>query len=93
MTACSSPLQTGKKDAVRDFNSGIIQLETYGLQKQSNPYQDYLAKHHIKMKIVAGCIVNDKIIDHAKGYNSKMKQLVNQKLGKDIFQEARIATK
>ncbi len=93
LTACSSSFQTGKQDAVRDFDNGIMQIETYGLRTQSNPYEENLAKRGINMKTVAGCVVNDEIIDHAKGYNTKMVELIKEKFGSDVFGEARSNTK
>jgi len=78
----------GKRDAVRDFNQGVMQLETYGLRMASDPYEAYLAKHGIQMKSVASCIVDEEIIDHARGYNDQMMKQINQKFGEDFFSKA-----
>lgn len=88
LPSCAGHKETGQRDAERDFKKGIMQLETYGLRMAENPYDEYLLSQGIKQKTVAGCIVDDEIIKHAAGYNETMKQLINRKLGKDIFKEA-----
>ena len=92
MCACASPQQAGVQDAKKDYKAGKMQLEVYGLRKRTSPYETYLAKHDIKLKPVAGCVINNQIREHANGYNSTMKQLVNQRMGRDIFKEAEKAT-
>lgn len=83
---------TAKNEAIRDFNNGIMQIETFGLRMSNSPYENYLAKHGIKMKTVAGCVVNERIVKHASVYNKEMKRRIRQKLGRDIFAEAQKTT-
>ena len=88
LASCASHRQQGVRDAERDFSNGIMQLETYGLQRAEDPYRDSLLKHGIEQKTVAGCLVDDKILEHAEGYNETMKRLINAKMGKEFFRNA-----
>ncbi len=80
----------GMADASRDFSNGLYRIEIYGLRGTSkDPNDVYLEKkYQIKMNPVAGCCVTHKIVGHAEGYNVRMKELLFQKYGKDVFQEA-----
>jgi hypothetical protein len=86
--SCSNHKQAGIRDAERDFENGIMRIETYGLRMQKSPYDEYLKKHEIAVDGVAGCVVNEEILEHAEGYNSTMKSLIRKRLGKDVFTEA-----
>jgi hypothetical protein len=66
-----------------------MRVETYGFPIPNNPYESYLSSYGVKVDSVAGCIVDDRTIEHADGYNSKMEHLINKRLGKDVFEEAR----
>ncbi len=87
-SSCSDYKQAGIRDANRDFEKGIMQLEIYGLRMANDPYEEELRQQGITMNTVAGCMVDDEILEHAEGYNETMKRLINRKLNKDVFQEA-----
>lgn len=81
-----------KEIAARDFREGRFRILVYGLRRSETPSEKYLKEHYGVMTTpIAGCIVSDGIFGAADGYNSTIKPLLNQKFGRDIFVEAKIA--
>jgi len=80
----------GEQEAITDFNNGNYNYYTYGLtlQKSNKDKQiDLKVKQYLKTKYAIhyqhmGCIV----FEDAECYAKKMKELVDQKFGKDFFE-------
>jgi|GEM_PF-3027154 len=59
------------------------------------PSEKYLTKRGVEIRPVAGCVVDNQIIGHAKGFNRVMKRGIREKLGDDIFiraEQSKIST-
>ncbi len=80
----------GEAFAVEDFENGNYRVLVYGLRPSNTTLsEEYLRQNYgIEFYPIAGCIVSDGIIGGAKGYNAKMKSLLKEKYGKDVFKEA-----
>jgi len=86
-----SSYRQGKADAMRDINANILATEVYGFGASKNSEWGRLLKQRygIEQRVVAGCIVNEKITGHAKGYNEVSHQEIERRLGKDIWNKIR----
>ena len=80
----------GKRDAERDFENGVYRMEVYGMGAGSMSRKEAYLKQRYGVEVhpIAGCIVSDGILGHSKTYNARMTELLNEKHGKDIFEEA-----
>jgi len=80
----------GIVDAEKDYSNGVYRIEIYGLPGTGkDPKAEYLKDTYgVKTTPVAGCCVTPQIRGHAEGYNTRMKELLNLKFGKDVFLEA-----
>ena len=81
ITSCSNlAVQQGKVDAKQELSKGNLALEAYGFRMVSEPSKGelLLKEHGIQIRYVAGCAVNDKIINHAKGFNKVMKKAIQE---------------
>jgi hypothetical protein len=81
----------GHDDAERDAKAGTLALEIYGLPA---PYfGEYtkllLNRHHIELRQVAGCLIDDQTAGHAKGYNEIAMKEIERRYGKDMLETAR----
>ena len=79
------------RQAKDDFARGIYQIERYGERAdgidKEFPEEKYLLEvYNVKTRRIGGITVA--LINHAKGYNETMQELLNKKHGKDIFNEA-----
>lgn len=59
--------QKGRKDAERDVSQRIYAIEVYGMPPP--PGKELPMHPSIQLRSVAGCVVDDQIIGHARGYN------------------------
>lgn len=82
--------EKGEVLALEDFENGKYRILVYGLRpSDAIASEEYLHQNHgIEFFPIAGCIVSDGIVGGVKGYNAKMKSLLKEKYGKDIFEEA-----
>jgi hypothetical protein len=86
----ASFLTQGKLDAQTDLKKGFFRIEVYGeLATHPDAYSQILSKDGIELIVTAGCLVNEQILDHAKGYNAVMREAIQKKLGSDYFKKAR----
>jgi hypothetical protein len=46
-------------------------------------------KCQIQVRVVAGCVVDEKIVGHAKGYNEVSKAEINRRFGSNVLEETR----
>jgi hypothetical protein len=64
-------------------------IETFGLPPPSD--DDYARlldeRYHIQIKRVAGCVPDDKIVGHAKGYNEVSKAEIQRRFGSDVLEK------
>jgi hypothetical protein len=69
----------GRKDAERDVKKGVFAIEVYGMP----PPSEHQTPVHPKIQIrsVAGCVVDEQILGHAKGYNEVSQKAIQEHLG------------
>jgi len=86
-----SSYRQGKADAQRDINANILAIEVYGFGASNDSEWGRLLqqRYGIEQRVVAGCIVNEKITGHAKGYNEVSHQEIERRLGSDIWTKIR----
>ena len=77
----------GREAAAKDIKQGILAVETYGLPVACYAeYENLLKqKYGIELRPIAGCVVDDSILKHAKGYNEISDAEIERRFGKDIF--------
>jgi hypothetical protein len=85
----SDSYRAGKEAAAKDLKQGILAVETYGLPMPSyGEYENLLKKnYHIELRPIAGCVVDDDILNHVKGYNEVSKAEIHRRFGKDVFEK------
>jgi len=84
----------GAKRAASDFKNGTYRILIYGEPGPLFPSETYLQKNYgVEPCRIAGCKVTEGLVSGADAYNAAMRTLLNQKFGKDIFDEARLKTK
>lgn len=84
-----SASMTGETDARKEIGKGVMALEVYGFGAGApTAYEDYLIRRGVEVRPVAGCVVDNQIIGHAKGFNRVMKRGIREKLGGDVFDKA-----
>ena len=82
-----------RKQADADFTVGRYRILVYGLRGKNSPAEERLAKAGVEYKAIAGCIVNDGILEGARVYNEVMREKLKAKLGRDIFDENKTESK
>jgi hypothetical protein len=84
MTRFFAAYVRGRADARRDIRSGHIAVEVYGLGGGSvaSPLKD---RYHVDTRVVAGCVVDEAIMGHARGYNVVSAAEVRRRFGDDIL--------
>src|SRR5258708_1219633 len=78
--------RAGRADATRDVARGYFAVEEFG---RTVVWQDDYAKiakqrFGVHVKTVAGCIVDEEIVGHAKGYNEISEPAIKRKFGRDV---------
>lgn len=76
--------QVGILDAKYDLWRGRYEIHGYGLLWGEPPQVEILKAYGIKYRHVAGCMVNDFILDSVSSYNSVMKVAIKDDLGFDV---------
>ena len=81
--------QAGRADAEQDVCVGRLAIEVFGLPSfWESDYANILEqRYHIQIKRVAGCCVNDQIIDHARGYNEVMEAEIQRRFGAGVLEK------
>ena len=87
----ASGYKKGHDDAERDAKAGVLALEIYGLPA---PYfGEYtkllLNRYHIELRQVAGCLIDNQVAGHAKGYNEIAMKEIERRYGKNMLETAR----
>jgi hypothetical protein len=74
----------GRADAHRDIRDGQLALEVsgFGAGSMAKPLKD---RYGIDTRVVAGCVVDDTILGHERGYNLVSGAEIKRRLGVDIL--------
>lgn len=87
--------RAGRADATRDVARGYFAAEEFGRTASVAWQGDYAKiaeqRFGIHVKTVAGCIVDEQIVGHAKGYNEISEPAIKRKFGRDVLVDARVA--
>lgn len=76
-----------RKQAEADFAASRYRILVYGLRTKNSSLEDRLAKAGVEFKTIAGCVVNDAILEGARVYNEVMHEKLRAKLGRDVFND------
>ena len=84
MTRFFAAYVRGRADARRDIRDGRLTVEVYGSGGGSiaKPLQE---RYHIDTRVVAGCVVNDTLMGHARGYNIVSAAEIKRRFGVEIL--------
>lgn len=80
----------GRADAQKDLKAGKLILETMGPPPApwERTYEKLLKERYgITYSWVAGCIVNDRVMGHADGYNEIMAAEIERRFGKGVLEK------
>ena len=81
--------QLGSDMAEKDFAASLYRLLTYGEPGPEFPSEKFLRKTcGIRSIAIAGCVVSEGLVAGTQAYNARMKELLVQRLGEDVFAEA-----
>ena len=78
--------QFGRLSARCDLIRGHYEIRTYGLHFPTVFMEDFkvLESYGVAYRRVAGCVVNDFVIESVEGYNSVMKEAIGKDIGVDV---------
>jgi hypothetical protein len=84
--------RAGRADATRDVARGYFAVEEFGrLPVFYDEYVRLVAKRYgIHIKVLAGCIVDEEIEGHAKGYNEVSHPAIERHFRRDVLSELAI---
>jgi hypothetical protein len=92
-TYSKSAYLAGKAAATEDLRNGKLAVETFGLPPRHDVYAEILkADYQVELRSIAGCLIDDKILGHAKGYNEISEAEIKRRFGADVFTKARAAS-
>jgi len=74
----------GRADARRDIDAGVIAVEVSGFG--AGGFEKQLKdRYGIDTRVVAGCVVNETILGHERGYNAVSAVEIKRRVGVDIL--------
>ena len=79
--------KVARRQAEADFAAGNYRILVYGLRSSDSSFDLRLAKEGVHVRAIAGCVVNDGILDGARVYNEVMREKLKAKLGRDVFND------
>ena len=84
MTSFFTAYFRGRADARRDIRAGHLALEVSGLGAGEfvKPLKE---RYGVEARVVAGCVVNETIMGHERGYNVVSAAEIKRRLGVDIL--------
>lgn len=83
---CSAYVR-GWFEAQRDIKADTLAVEGYGMWGPSWDTRVLLReRYHVEIGQTAGCVVNESILGHAKGYNHVSIPVIEQRLGKKFLE-------
>ena len=74
----------GRADARRDVRDGHIAVEVYGFGA-GGLVEPLEKRYHIDVRVVAGCVVDETLMGHARGYNIVSAAEVRRRFGDEIL--------
>lgn len=79
----------GRAEAERNLAAGKLGLKTYGLPAPwSWKYRDIAReKLGVEFNAVAGCVVDDELVERAAGYNEPMQREIDRRHGPGALQK------
>jgi hypothetical protein len=79
--------RAGRADATRDLQRNYFAVEIFGRQPVFEEQDIKLAvmRYGIHVKAVGGCVVDEDILGHAKGYNEISEPAIQRRFGKDVL--------
>lgn len=80
----------GRADARKDLQSDKLRVETMGFPPApwEKTYERTMKERYgIEFQRVAGCVVSDRLIGHAKGYNEIMGAEITRRFGADVLKK------
>lgn len=85
--------RAGRADAQRDIRRNYLAVEEYGREAVWDEEYGKIAQRRfgVHVKRVAGCLVDDQILGHAKGYNEISEPEIKRRFGRDVLVDARVA--
>jgi len=87
--------QAGHEDAGKDVREGRLIIESFGLPPPWDADYAKLLKERygIELRAVAGCVVDDNIVGHRKGYNEVSEAEIQRRFGSDILEKTQLEAK
>ena len=86
----SRAYERGRRDARHDLAKGILAVETCGLPiSNSGAHRLLRERYGIHVRSVGGCVVNSRLRAHIAGYNELSGAEIEQRFGKDVWDNAR----
>jgi hypothetical protein len=86
-----SAYRAGRTDAQKDVAAGILAIEEFGFGAGGGPHTQRILRERFQIEIraTAGCIVDEKILGHAAGYNSVSEPEIDRRFGRNRVEAAR----
>lgn len=80
----------GAKDAKSHVAANKLAVESFGMPAAwMGEYKKLLkSQYDIELRTVAGCVVDDRILGHAEGYNKVMETEIKRRFGGDALKRA-----
>gem|GEM_PF-3066390 len=81
---------SGRADARKDIAAGILAREVYGFGAAGGHSAKILRdRYHIETHPTAGCVVDEKIVGHAAGYNEIAEKEIDRRVGRAQVEAAK----
>ncbi|WAS98350.1 hypothetical protein [Nannocystis punicea] len=79
--------ERGKQAALRSIARNELGLETFGYPARCrSEYARILReKYKVELHTVAGCVIDETILEHARGYNEVMEAEITRRYGASVF--------
>ena len=77
----SGAARRGRMEAARDIRAGQLILRTYGLAGSAAYPREVLQRYGLKVQVVAGCVVDPRLIAETGGYNDAMRAEIKRRFG------------
>jgi hypothetical protein len=82
-----SAYRAGRFQAQKDLAAGILAIEEFGFGA-GTATEILRERYHIEVRVVAGCVVDEKILGHAAGYNKVSQAEIDRRFGLKRLAEA-----
>jgi len=80
--------RNGKQEALNDIRENHISIKGFGLPHPATAIYAEILKEKLDVRFdtIAGCVVDQPLVDYANSYNSVVDQYLQERYGKDILQ-------